>query len=251
MTDESPADARTDASGGGGTSSVSLAPTAVVSSAWSTLKTVYWANSPSWRVLKAGALLFFGFFLWAGSNILHSYNTGLDLLYYPMAYGFVLIVYGPLHHLVVIPLAVKWRRSGDDTRRTLGRRGPTAMLTVFLVVVLVLGTLPAGAMTVDFGSGGGDGAADIDPELSCVKTTTGDAASVDCELEAVDGVGRIVVESGGETVRTVEDPPYAFTLDESEVGEVMGEEQFTARLEDEDGNFVRRYTRRLAVVPEE
>jgi hypothetical protein len=247
MTDESSADAPSDASGGG---SVAFSPVAVVSNAWSGLKTVYWANSPSWRVMKSGALLFLGFFLWAGSNILHSYNTGMDLLYYPMAYGFVLIGYGPLHHLVVIPLAVRWRRSGDGTRRTLGRRGPNAMLAVFLVAVLVLGTFPAGAMTVDFGSGGGDGPADIDPELSCVKTTAGDQVSVDCELEAVDGVGRIVVESGGETVRTVEDPPYEFTLRDDDIGSVMGEEQFTVRLEDDEGHFVRRYTRRLAVVPE-
>lgn len=243
MTDEQSADASTDGSAGIGTS---LA--AVVSSAWSTVKTVYWANSPSWRVLKSGALVFFGFFVWAGSNILYSYNGSLDVLHYPMAYGFLLIGYGPIHHLVVIPLALKWRRS-DGLRCTLGKRMPNGMLAVFLAAILVLGTFPVGAMTVDFQSQLGDGSADIDPELSCVKTT-GEDARVDCELEAVDGVGRIVVETGGETVRTVEDPPYEFSLQESEVGSVMDEQQFTVRLEDEDGNFVRRYTRRLAVVPE-
>jgi len=243
MTDEQSADASTARAADAG---ASLAGAVV--SAWSTVKTVYWANSPSWRVLKAGALVFLGFFVWAGSNILHSYNGSLDVLHYPMAYGFLLIGYGPVHHLVVIPLALKWRRS-DGIRRTLGRRGPNAMLAVFLAAILVLGTFPAGAMTVDFQSQLGDGSADIDPELSCVKTT-GEDARVDCELESSDGVGRIVVETGGETVRTVEDPPYEFSLAEREVGEVMGDKQFTVRLEDEDGNFVRRYTRRLAVVPE-
>jgi hypothetical protein len=242
MTDEQPADAPTSASADAG---VSL--TGAVARAWSTAKTVYWANSPSWRVLKSGALVFFGFFVWAGSNILHSYNAGLDVLHYPMAYGFLLIGYGPIHHLVVIPLALKWRRS-DGLTRTLGRRLPNGMLAVFLAAVVVLGTFPMGVMTVDFQSQLGDGSADIDPDLSCAKTTGADA-SVDCELEAVDGVGRIVVVSGGETLRTVEDPPYEFSIAEREVGEVAGEQQFTVRLEDEDGNFVRRYTRRLALVP--
>ncbi|SEW23555.1 hypothetical protein [Halobacterium jilantaiense] len=246
MTDER-GDASTSAStNAAADTGVSL--TAAVSSAWSTVKTVYWANSPSWRVLKSGALVFLGFFVWAGSNILYSYNGSLDALHYPMAYGFLLIGYGPVHHLVVIPLALKWRRS-DGLRATLGKRLPNGMLVAFVAAILVLGTFPAGAMTVDFQSQLGDGSADVDPELSCVKTTGGDAR-VDCELASSEGVGRVVVESGGETVRTVEDPPYEFSLSASEVGEIVGEKQFTVRLEDEDGTFVRRYTRRLAVVPE-
>ena len=243
MTDEQSADASPSAAADTG-----ISPAAAVSSAWSTVKTVYWANSPSWRVMKSGALVFLGFFVWAGSNILYSYNSSLDVLHYPMAYGFLLIGYGPVHHLVVIPLALKWRRS-DGLKCTLGKRLPNGMLAVFLAALIVLGTFPVGAMTVDFQSQLGDGSADIDPELSCVKTA-GEETRVDCELEAVDGVGRIVVETDGETVRTVEDPPYEFTLSESELGEVVGEKQFTVRLEDEDGNFVRRYTRRLSVIPE-
>ena len=243
MTDEQPAEPSTSASAGIG---ASLA--AAVSRAWSTIKTVYWANSPSWRVLKSGALVFLGFFVWAGSNILYSYNGDLHALRYPMAYGFLLIGYGPVHHLVVIPLALKWRRS-DGLRSTLGKRMPNGLLALFLAAIVVLGTFPMGVMTVDFQSQLGDGSADIDPELSCAKTT-GEDARVDCELEAVDGVGRIVVESGGETLRTVEDPPYEFAIAESEIEAVAGERQFTVRLEDDDGNFVRRYTRRLALVPE-
>jgi len=242
MTDEQSADASKATAIG-----ASLAGT--VSRAWSTVKTVYWANSPSWRVLKAGALVFLGFFVWAGSNILYSYNSGLDVLHYPMVYGFLLIGYGPVHHLVVIPLALRWRRS-YGLRQRLGKRMPNGMLAVFLAAIIVLGTFPVGAMTVDFQSQLGDGSPDIDPELSCVKTA-GEEARVDCELESSEGVGRIVVESGGETLRTVEDPPYEFSLAESEIGEVMGDKQFTVRLEDEDGHFVRRYTRRLAVVPED
>lgn len=243
MTDEQTADASPNGAAGIGTS---LA--AAVSRAWSTVKTVYWANSPSWRVLKSGALVFLGFFVWAGSNILYSYNSSLEALHYPMAYGFLLIGYGPVHHLVVIPLALKWRRS-EGLRSTLGKRMPNGLLALFLAAIVVLGTFPMGVMTVDFQSQIGDGSPDIDPELSCVKTT-GEDARVDCELESDDGVGRIVVNSGGETLRTVDDPPYEFSIAEREIESVAGERQFTVRLEDEDGNFVRQYTRRLALVPD-
>lgn len=42
--------------------------TSLVGDAWDTLNTVYYANSRSWRFLKAGTLVFFGFFLWAGAT---------------------------------------------------------------------------------------------------------------------------------------------------------------------------------------
>jgi hypothetical protein len=38
--------------------------------AWRTMRSIYYANSLSWRFLKSGALVFFGFFLWSASNIL-------------------------------------------------------------------------------------------------------------------------------------------------------------------------------------
>ena len=91
--------------------------------AWLVVKTVYYANSVSWRALKSGGLLFFGFFLWAGSNVLRS-NTGWAVLDYTAAYGFIVLWYGPLHHVVVIPLALKWRRSAG-LRQRVGRALPT------------------------------------------------------------------------------------------------------------------------------
>ncbi|MFB6069244.1 MAG: hypothetical protein ABEJ90_04885 [Halobacterium sp.] len=245
MTDEQPA---ADQPGAAGAASL-LAR--LPASAWSTLKTVYWANSRSWRFLKAGALLVFGFFLWAGSNVLHSYNDSMRLLYYPMAYGFVLIAYGPIHHLVVIPLAVKWRRSAG-IRQRVGRRLPNAMLAVFLAAVVVLGTFPVGAMTIDFQAslGGGTASPDVSPELSCVKTPAGDGTRITCSFSSPEGVGKVVVESDGRQLATVTDPPYEFTIRERDLGEVTGEKQFTVVLLDEDGHLVRRYTRRLSIVPD-
>lgn len=221
----------------------------LVANAWSTLKTVYYANSPSWRVLKAGGLVFFGFFLWAGANVLYSYNPELTLLQYPMAYGFALIVYGPIHHLVVLPLAFRLRRSAG-AKQDLGKRLPNAMLAIFLVVVLVLGTFPAGPMVVDFQSALGSNSPDVSPDLLCTKSTTDNGTSVHCHLSDTDGVDRIEVRSGDSRLLVDEDPPYEFTVHERELETVAGEKRFTVLLQDEDGSMVRRYTRRLAMIDE-
>jgi hypothetical protein len=222
----------------------------LLGNAWGSVKTIYWANSRSWRFLKSGALVFLGFFLWAGSNILHSVNVEQGLLYYPMAYGFLLIVYGPIHHLVVIPLALRWRRS-RGLRQRVGRRLPNAMLAVFLAAVLVLGTMPVGAMTVEFTAGlDGGGASDVSPELSCVKTPVDGGTEITCELSSSEGVGSVTVESGGTTLATVGDPPYEFTIRERDLATITGEKQFTVELYAEDGSLARRYTRRLAIIPE-
>jgi len=221
----------------------------VIGGAWSTLKTVYYANSRSWRFLKSGGLVFFGFFLWVGSNLLYAYNPGLTLLRYPMAYGFALIVYGPVHHLVVLPLSFRWRRGGGVSQRV-GRRLPNAMLVLFVVAVVVLGTVPAGPMVIDFQSSLEAGGADISPDLLCTKSTTANGTVVHCHLSETDGVDRVVVRSGDSQLVVDDDPPYEFTVHERELATVTGEKRFSVELQDENGDLVRRYTRRLAVVPE-
>ncbi|NHX36378.1 MULTISPECIES: hypothetical protein [Halolamina] len=221
----------------------------LVGNAWSSLKTVYYANSTSWQVLKAGGLVFFGFFLWAGANLLYSYNPSLELLRYPMAYGFLLILYGPIHHLVVLPLAFRWRRA-TGVRQRLGKRLPNGMLALFLVAVVVLGTFPAGPMVVDFQSALESGGADVSPDLLCTKSTTENGTAVHCHLSETDGVDSIEVRSGDDRLLVDDDPPYEFTVHEREMETVTGEKRFTVVLQDEDGALVRRYTRRLAMVDE-
>ena len=156
---------------------------------WNTLHTVYYANTPSWRVLKSGALLFFGFFLWAGANVLLSYEPSWWVLHYPMAYGFVLVFYGPFHHLVVIPLALRWRRRGDGTRTRVGRHLPNAGLAAFLVAVVVLGTAPGlvGPMAFDFDATLDGTGVDVDPELLCTKGTHETGTDIHCHLTEADG----------------------------------------------------------------
>lgn len=218
-----------------------------IGAAWRSLKTVYWANSPSWRLLKAGALLFFGFFLWAGSNVVLSYQPAWTPLQYTAAYGFLLLVYGPLHHLVLIPLALRWRRA-PDLRRRVGRRLPNGGLALFLVAVVVLGTVPPAAMMVDFTQALESSSADINPDLQCVKNDGANGTVVHCHLTESRGVARIQVESGGETVLTDDDPPYEFSVEVRKLNRVMGDRKFTVVLLDDDGNTVRRYTRRVGVI---
>lgn len=221
----------------------------LVASAWSSLKTVYYANSISWRFLKTGTLVFFGFFLWAGSNIVHSYNPDLTILQYTMAYGFILIMYGPIHHLVVLPLAFRWRRQAGTIQRV-GRRLPNAMLVVFLVAVVVLGTSPVGIMMVDFSSALESSGADISPDLLCTKSPTENGTEIHCHLSESEGIDRIVIQSGNSEILMDNNPPYEFTINERELESVTGEKQFTVLLQDEDGSMIRRYTRRLSMIEE-
>lgn len=218
-------------------------------SGWNTLLTIYYASSPSWRVLKSGALLFFGFFLWAGSNILLSYRSDWTFLTYPMAYGFVLVFYGPFHHLAVIPLALAWRRRGGTYTRV-GRRLPNAGLALFLTAVVVLGTFPAaaGPMTYDFDATLEGAGADVNPDLLCTKSTNGTATEIHCHLTTAEGIDTVTVESGGKRVAVDRNPPFEFTIRESDLQEVVGQKQFQVVLRDADGDVIRRYTRTLSMI---
>lgn len=216
---------------------------------WNTTLTIYYANSISWRALKSGGLLFLGFFVWAGSNILYSYLPGLTILQYPIAYGFLLIIYGPIHHIVVIPLALRWRRS-QGTKQRIGRRLPNTMLTLFVVAIVVLGTFPVGPMTIDFTSAIEGSGADINPDLACVKDSSGSEAEVHCHFTDAEGVSRIEVQSGGEVIAEDSSPPFEFTIRESEMDTVVGNKQFIVEVYDENGEVARRYTRKLSMIQE-
>ncbi len=219
---------------------------------WRTLVTVYYANSLSWRGFKSGALVFFGFFLWSSANLLLSYQPAWSPLYYVMAYGFVLIPYGPFHHLVVIPVYLTQRRQGR--RLSLGGHLhlPNLSLAAFLAIVVVLGTFPAaaGPMTFDFGSSLEAGGVDINPDLACTKSTAGGEAVVHCHLTESEGIAAVAVETGGDRLLVDEEPPYEFTVREGQLAEVVGEKQFQVVLLDEEGDPIRRYTRTLRMVRE-
>ncbi|MFB6130417.1 MAG: hypothetical protein ABEJ28_06315, partial [Salinigranum sp.] len=223
-------------------------PRRLVRNAWNTLHTVYYANAVSWRALKSGGLFVFGFFLWAGSNVLLSYQPGWTVLHYTMAYVFVLIGYGPFHHFVVIPLAIRWRRRGGFRTRA-GRHLPNVGLAAFLLAVVLLGTFPVGPVTANFRSAQHGGTTDVDPSLHCLRRTESDGADrIHCRLTNTEGVGRVVVTSGGARLTAADAPPFAFTVEASDVRSVAGEREFTVVVEDESGAVARRYTRRLPMI---
>lgn len=211
---------------------------------WRQMRSVYYANSFSWRWLKSGALFFMGFFFWTSSNILLSFHPGWTWLYYPMAYGFLLIPYGPFTHLVMVPLTIRLRRQGHPFAKHLTKTN----LGVFVALVLLLGTYPPGVMALEFG-GGGDDVPDVDPDLICTaaETDAGDRA-VHCHLSNSTGIDRIVVTSAGEELERDDDPPFAFTIPERAFNEVVGNKQFQVDLLTADGQLIRRYTRSVLSI---
>jgi hypothetical protein len=216
-----------------------------VTGAWRDLKSVYYANTTIWRLLKSATLLFFGFFLWTGANLLLSYRADWEFLYYVMAYGFVLLLWGPLTHLVVVPLVIRMRRSSTGRiGRYIARHGSVTNLSIFLAIVLVLGTFPLGVMTFEFQLTGGAGN-DVNPQLQCTKS----AGTVHCHLSESSGIDRVVVTSGDQELEAVSEPPFHFDIDVDEVGEVRGDKQFLVVLQDENGDTLRRYSRRVELIP--
>ena len=214
--------------------------------AWRDLLSVYYANTTVWRYLKSGALLWFGLMIWAFSNLVLSYVPEWTFVYYVMAYGFVLILWGPLTHFVVVPLVIRLRRTGESSiARTIARHGSKLNLTVFLAVVIVAGTLPFGPMVLDFqpapAGDDGDAAAPVSADLECAVVDE----LVQCELAEYDGVDRVVVSSDGEEVASAGEPPFAFELDPDE------HDGFVVEVRDENGETADRFVERVDALPEE
>jgi len=224
-------------------------PVAVVRRAWRDFLSVYYATTPAWRWLKSGALVFFGLFCWTAAGVLHSYRPAWDPLTYVMAYGFLLVVWGPLTHFLIVPLSVRLRRSDDGRIRALAKRASKLNLGVFIALVLVLGTVTPGVMLLDFDAAlDGDSGGSVDPDLSCVR----DEATVRCKLSALsnpDAVDRVVVTTGGSPLTAADGPPFAVEFRVADLETVAGQRQFVVELRDGDGATLRRYVRSLDSVP--
>ncbi|GAB3027831.1 hypothetical protein [Natronobiforma cellulositropha] len=214
--------------------------------AWRDTLSVYYANTPIWRTLKSGGLLVFGFFCWSAASLLLSYRPDWTVLWYVAAYGFLLIVWGPLTHAVIVPLVIRLRRTGEHPlTRAFTRHASKLNLTVFLAIVLVLGTFPVAPMTLDFQSGlTGDSSPDVDPDLLC--TVSDDL--ITCHLSSDEGIDHIVVTSGGSHLEVVDDPPFAFEIRVDDLETVVGQQRFDVELRDEDGDRLRRYTRNADAI---
>ncbi|WP_247728818.1 hypothetical protein [Halovivax limisalsi] len=211
-------------------------PGRLVRQSWRDLKSIYYANTVVWRLLKSVGLLMFGFFCWSASSLLLSYRPSWTFLYYTMAYGFVLICWGPLTHIVVVPLVIRLRRTADHpVTRWFARHGSKVNLSTFVAIVVVLATIQFSPMLLDFQSAfEDDSGADVAADLRC---ETGEEL-VTCQLTDAEGVDRIVVATGGTELETIDDPAATFEIRKDELEEVVGQKQYTVRLYDADGNRV-------------
>ncbi|WP_380676319.1 hypothetical protein [Salinigranum sp. GCM10025319] len=217
---------------------------ALLAQGWRDLLSVYYANTPIWRWMKSGALVLLGLFLWTGANVLHSYRPDWDPLRYVMAYGFVLLAWGPLTHFVVVPLTIRFRRTAERPFvRSLARHASKLNFSTFLLVVVVVGTLAPGVMLLDFSPGTDTGGSTVTADVTC---DAGESV-VSCRVDVTGEVDHVAVTAGGEVIRTLDDPPYAFEVERSELAETGVGHQFVVELRDADGNTLRRF---VQTVPE-
>jgi len=210
---------------------------------WRDLLSVYYANTPAWRWLKSAALVFLGFFLWMGGLALLSVEPGWTFLHYAMAYGLLVIFWGPFTHFVVVPMTIRLRRNAtSDAARWLSRNSGKVNLAIFFSLVIVIGTIAPSFMLLEFSPSlpGGD-SADVSGELVC---ETG-AEQVTCHVENPQGIHRVVARSGDQQLAVAEEPPFRFEVDRDEVTETRAGEEFVVEFQDEDGSTLQRFVQRV------
>ena len=216
-------------------------PIELLKNGWDILRTVYWYNSIPWRLLKSVALVVFGFFCLSGANLLYSYKPHWGFLLWVIAYGFLLIVYGPIHHLVVIPVSLKLNHYSWGRRAKLGKRIPFWTLIAFFIAVPVMGWVPPDMMTFEFRALTSGNRPDMDPELACELNR--EETEILCSLSEIRGIDRVEVHSGEKTVVKETSQPFTLIIPVSKLQEVVGQKQFQVVLMDEQGNMVRRFVR--------
>lgn len=209
--------------------------------AWRDLLSVYYANTPTWRWLKSGTLVFFGFFAWMGGSVLLSVQPQWGFLTFLMAYGFLLLFWGPFTHLVVVPLTIRLRRTGEHPiTRAFSRNSGKLNLSIFFTLVILFGAFTPSIMMLEFSPDfGGDGEPDVSGDLVC--DTGGDV--ITCHVENPQGIDHVTVESGGEPIARADDPPYRVEFEKDELGETRTGAEFQVTYRDGDGNRLRRFIR--------
>ena len=211
---------------------------AVIRQLWRDFLSVYYANTRTWRWLKSGTLVVFGFFLWTGGAVLFAVRPEWGWLTFVMAYGFVLIIWGPLTHVGILPLVIRLRRkSTTSTGRTLLRHASKINLTTFLLIVIVVGTISPSVMLFEFGSNLGGPTNDVSGSLEC---DVGDDVIM-CEIVDPAGFDRLVVLAGADTITTVSDPPYRVTIDRGDLVDTRVGHEFIVELRARDDTTLKRW----------
>ncbi|MFB6233872.1 MAG: hypothetical protein ABEH81_02100 [Halopenitus sp.] len=212
----------------------------IVTQAWKNLLSVYCANTPVWRLLKSGALIFLGLFLWMGGNVLLAYWPDLTALDYVAAYGFVLLLWGPLTHLVVVPAIIRLRRTASHPAvRQVVEHASKLNYGLFLALVVVVGATTPGVMLFDFTAALGESGSTVDAEVVCDVG----AETVSCHLEKSHGVDHVVLVSGGEELDRAATPPYRVTAPRKKLARGPTGRQYVIELRNADGETVRRFVR--------
>lgn len=205
--------------------------------AWRDLKSVYFANTPVWRWLKSGALLFLGLFTWAASAVLLSIRPEWTFLYLPMAYGFLLIVWGPLTHFLIVPLVLRVRRTAQHpTVRLVARNAGKINLTIFFTLVVLLAIVQPGIMLLEFAPGVGDTTTEVRGEIECSGPEDG---VITCEVRNPAGFDHVVALSGGEVIDRADAEPYRLEFHRDDVTDG----RYLVQLRDADGNNLRTVSR--------
>ena len=220
--------------------------------AWQLIKSVYYANPLPWRLLKSAALLFAGLFFWAGSNLMASYRPDWQWLYVTMAYGLLLIPFGPLTHMVLLPYGLPWlrRRPRGTVLHWLGKKLTQTNLTIFFLLVVIFAWWKPAFMVFDFQSVAvGRESSSIEPVLTCTRMPERDEGWIECDLEETGSfVGTVRVTSGESDLVIVHDPPYTFQIQEEKMETVVGRQEFRVELRDSTGTLVRAFRRSTSLV---
>lgn len=216
---------------------------------WRFIKSLYYASTPSWQLLKSGALFFFGFFCWAVGNLLHAFLPGV---YWPnllIVYGALLFWFGPLTHLVLVPHVIPWlrRQRQHHVLYWLGGHFTVTMLTLFFATVGLLSVNPPDFMVMDVRGRSSnttlqattEPAAQL-PELHCERKNL----QISCTLTHLPHtVTRIEVSSGPHRLLTISAQQPTFMLSESNLVEVLGAREFRVTLYDGHGQQLRAFVR--------
>ena len=208
---------------------------------WRDLLSVYYANTPVWRWLKSGALIFLGFFAWTTGAVLLSVRPEWRFLTYVMAYGFLLLFWGPFTHFVVVPLSIRLRRTAEHPYvRAVNRRSGKINLSIFFTLVIILGTFTPGIMMFEFAPGLGDGDQEnVRGNLICEV----DDDVVSCHVEGAQGIDYVVATSGGTVVAMADEPPFEFEVHMDDLHETRTGKELVVDYRDEDGETLRRSVR--------
>lgn len=208
----------------------------MVGQAWVDLKSVYYANTPVWRWLKSGALVFLGLLLWTGANLLLSIRPAWTFLYLVMAYGFLLVLWGPLTHFGIVPIALRLRRTAKHPIiRTLSRHVGKINLTIFFILVVILAVVQPGVMLLEFSPQiDGDGV-EVRGDVSCERV--GDVVS--CHVENSAGFDHVVVLADDQILDRANEEPYEVQFDR----EAIEGDNFRILFRDAEENTLRSVIR--------